>query len=67
LKSKGEGVWDTIIVGSVPLKKQSKFVAQTEAKKNNAVAFKTSFNGILGFFKESIGQCTLAKDLWLKL
>jgi hypothetical protein len=67
LKSKGAGVWDTVVVGSVPSKKQSKFAAQKEEKKNNAVAFKTIFNGLSGSVKESIGQCTSTKDLWLKL
>jgi hypothetical protein len=49
------------------LKNQSKFAAQKEAKKNNAVAFKTIFNGLSGSVKESIGKCTSTKDLWLKL
>jgi hypothetical protein len=63
LKSKGAGVWDTVVVGPVPSKNQSKFVA----KKNNAVAFKTILNGLSGSVKESIGKCTSTKDLWLKL
>jgi hypothetical protein len=67
LNSKGVGVQDTVVVGSVPSKKQSKFASQKESKKKNAVAFKTIFNGFLGSIKESIGKCTSAKDLWLKL
>jgi hypothetical protein len=51
----------------IPSKNQSKFVAQKEAEKNNVVAFKIIFNGLLGFFKEIIGKCTSSKDLWLKL
>ena len=45
----------------------SQFAAQKESKKNNVVAFKTIFNGLSRFFKESIGKCTSTKDLWLKL
>jgi hypothetical protein len=35
LRSKGAGVWDTVVVGSVLSKKQSKYASQKEAKKNN--------------------------------
>jgi hypothetical protein len=31
------------------------------------MAFNTIFNGISGSVNESIGQCTFAKDLWMKL
>jgi hypothetical protein len=67
LKEKGKGVWNATIGGSVPLKNKSKFAAQKEAKKNDALALKTIFNGLSSFVKESMGQCTSAKDLWLKL
>jgi hypothetical protein len=67
LKSKGAGVWDKFVVGSVASKKQSEFAAQKEEKKNNAIALKTIFNGISSSFKKIIGQCTSTKGLWLKL
>jgi hypothetical protein len=67
LKEKGEGVWKVTIGGSVPLKNKSKFAAQKEEKKNDALALKTIFNGLSSSVKESMGQCTSAKDLWLKL
>jgi hypothetical protein len=67
LNSKGSGVWDTVVARSVPSKKKSKFAAQKKAKKNNVVAFKTIFNGLLGSIKKIIGKCTSAKDLWMKL
>jgi hypothetical protein len=67
LKSKGEGVWDTIAAGSNPPKNQSKFEDQKEEKKNNAVTLKTILNGFLGYVKQSIGQCIPTKDLWLNL
>jgi hypothetical protein len=63
LKSKGAGVWNTFVFGPVPSKNQSKFAT----KKNNVVAFKTILNGLSGSVKESIGNFTSAKDLWLKL
>jgi hypothetical protein len=31
------------------------------------VALNTIFNGLSGSVKENIGQCTYAKDLWMKL
>jgi hypothetical protein len=67
LKEKGAGVWKETIGGSVPLKNKSKFAAQKEEKKNDALALKTIFNGLSSSIKESMGQCTSAKDLWLKL
>ena len=67
LKEKGAGVWKQAIGGSVPLKNNSKFAAQKEEKKNDALALKTIFNGLSSSIKESMGQCTSAKDLWLKL
>jgi hypothetical protein len=67
LKSKGVDVWDTVVVGSIPSKKKPKYASLKEAKKNNSVAFKTIFDGLSDLVKERIGQCTSAKDLWLKL
>jgi hypothetical protein len=49
------------------LKNKSKFVAQKEEKKNDALALKTIFNGLSSSIKESMGQCNSAKDLWLNL
>jgi hypothetical protein len=54
LKSKEAGVWDTVVVGPIPLKNQSKFAA----KRNNAITFKTILKGLSGSVKESIGKCT---------
>ena len=67
LKEKGAGVWKEDIDGSVPLKNKSKFAAQKEEKKNDALALKTILSGLSSSIKESMGQCTSAKDLWLKL
>jgi hypothetical protein len=60
-------VWKAAIGGSVPLKNKSKFAAQREEKKNDALALKTILSGLSSSIKESMGQCTSAKDLWLKL
>jgi hypothetical protein len=55
------------IGGSVPLKNKSNFAAQREEKKNDALALKTILSGLSSSIKESMGQCTSAKDLWLNL
>jgi hypothetical protein len=49
------------------LKNKSKLVAQKEEKKNDALSLKTILNGLSISTKESMGQCTSSKDLWLKL
>jgi hypothetical protein len=67
LKAMGEAIWKTAIGGSVLLKNKSKFAAQREGKKNDALALKTILSGISSPIKESMGQCTSANDLWLKL
>jgi hypothetical protein len=67
LKTMGETIWKTTIGGSVSLKNKSKFAAQREGKKNDALALKTILSGLSSPMKENTGQCTSAKDLWLKL
>jgi hypothetical protein len=67
LKTMGAAIWKAAIGGSVPLKNKSKFAAQREGKKNDALALKTILSGLSSPIKESMGQCTSAKDLWLKL
>ena len=42
--------------GSVPLKNKSKFAAQREGKKNDALALKTILSGLSGPIKESMGN-----------
>ena len=41
LKEMGVGIWKASIGGSVSLKNKSKFAAQREGKKNDALALKT--------------------------
>jgi hypothetical protein len=67
LKEIVAGIWRATIGGSIPLKNKSKFVAQRQEKKNDALALKTILSGLSSSIKESMGQCTTAKDLWLKL
>jgi hypothetical protein len=67
LKEMGAGIWKASIGGSVSLKNKSKFAAQREGKKNDALALKTILSGLSSPIKESMGQCTSTKDLWLKL
>jgi hypothetical protein len=67
LKTMGVAIWKATIGGSVPLKNKSMFVAQREGKKTDALVLKTILSGLSSPIKESMGQCTSAKDLWLKL
>jgi hypothetical protein len=67
LKTMGETIWKATIGGSIPLKNKSKFAAQREGKKNDALPLKTILSGLSSPIKESMGQCTSTKDLWLKL
>jgi hypothetical protein len=67
LKTMGATIWKASIGGSISLKNKSNFVAQREGKKNDAFSLKTILSGLSSPIKESMGQCTSAKDLWLKL
>ena len=67
LKTMGAAIWKVAIGGSIPLKNKSKFAAQREGKKNDALALKTILSGLSSPIKETIGQCTSSKDLWLNL
>jgi hypothetical protein len=67
LKTVGATIWKAPIGGSVPLKNKSKFEAQREGKKNDALALNTILGGLSSPIKESMEQCTSANDLWLKL
>jgi hypothetical protein len=67
LKTMGAAIWKETIGGSVPLKNKSKFAAQREGKKNEALVLKTILSGISIPIKESMGQCTSTKNLWLNL
>jgi hypothetical protein len=67
LKTMGAAIWKATIDGYVLLKNKSKFAAQREGKKNDALALKTILSGLSSPIRESMGQCTSTKDLWLKL
>jgi hypothetical protein len=67
LKTMGETIWKEAIGGSISLKNNSKFATQREGKKNDALSLKTILSGLSSPIKESMGQCTSTKDLWLKL
>ena len=67
LKTMGATIWKETIGGSVPLKNKSKFEAQREGKKNDALALKTILSGLSIPIKQSMGQCNSIKYLWLKL
>jgi hypothetical protein len=67
LKEMGVGIWKETIGGSVSLKNKSKFADQREGKKNDALTLKTILSGLSSPIKESMGQCTSSKDIWLNL
>jgi hypothetical protein len=67
LKTMGEAIWKATIGGSVRLKNKSKFAAQRKGNKNDELALKTIISGLSSPIKEIMGQCTSAKDLWIKL
>jgi hypothetical protein len=67
LKTMGATIWKETISGYVSLRNKSKFAAQREGKKNDALAINTIHSGPSSPIKESMGQCTSAKDLWLNL
>jgi hypothetical protein len=67
LKEMGVTIWKAAIGGSVSLKNKSKYATQREGNKNDALSLKTILSGLSSPIKESMGQCTSTKDLWLKL
>jgi hypothetical protein len=67
LKEIGVGIWKEVIGGSIPLKNKSKFAAQRQENKIDALTLKTILSGLSSSIKESMGQCTTTKDLWINL
>jgi hypothetical protein len=67
LKEMGVDIWKAAIGGSFFMNNKSKFEAQREGKNNDALALKTILSGLSSPIKESMGQCTSTKDLWLNL
>ena len=61
------GIWEIVINPPAPSSKKGKSAAQKEAKKDNTTALKFLMDGLPSSVKESIGEYTLAKDLWFKL
>jgi hypothetical protein len=66
-KTMGATIWKVAIGGLVLLKNKSKFAAQREGNKNDALDLKTILSGLSSLIKESMEQCTFTKDLWLNL
>jgi len=61
------GVWETMINAANPSKKKSKDENQKEAKKNNAIALKFLLDGLPSSIRDSLGEFTSARELWLKM
>ena len=60
-------VWEIVINGANPSNKKSKAANQKEANTNNATALKFLLDGLPSSIKESLGEFTSARELWLKL
>ena len=50
-----------------PSNKKSKTANQKEAKKNNTTALKFLLDGLPSSIRQSLGEFTSARELWLKL
>ena len=61
------GVWEIFINPPNLSNKKDKATAQKDAKKDNTTALKFLMDWLPRSVKESIGECTSAKDLWFKL
>ena len=61
------GVWEIVINVAAPTNKKSKAANQKEAKKNNTTALKFLLDGLPNSIRESLGEFTSARALWLKL
>ena len=61
------GVWEIVINVVAPSNKKSKVANQKEAKKNNITTLIFLLDGLPSSIKESLGEFTSAKELWLKL
>ena len=61
------GVWEIVVNAANPSKKKTKVEAQKEAKKNNATALKFLLDGLPSSIRDSLGEFTSARELWLKM
>jgi hypothetical protein len=61
------GVWEIVINVAAPSNKKSKVANQKEAKKNNTIALNFLLDGLPSSIRESLGEFTSARELWLKL
>ena len=56
LETMRAAIWKTTIGGYVPFKNKSKFAAQREGNKNDALSLNTTLSGLSIPIKESMGQ-----------
>ena len=61
------GVWEIVINAVVPSNKKSKVANQKEDNKNNTTTLKFLLDGLPSSIRESLGEFTSARELWLKL
>ena len=61
------GVWENVINVANSSKKKTKDENQKEAKKNHATSLKFLLDGLPSSIKDSLGEFTSARELWLKI
>ena len=61
------GVWEIVVNPPAQSNKKTKSAAQKDANQDNTIALKFLMDGLSSSVRESVGEHTLAKDLWLKL
>ena len=66
LQSLGYGVWNVVIYDYI-LPKRVRTTSQKESKKNKSREMEAILDGLPQLIKEKIGQCILAKEIWVKL
>jgi tRNA1(Val) A37 N6-methylase TrmN6 len=68
LKSRGFGVWDSVVSNPRHLTSSKRKTKTTkEARRNNSVALKEIQDGLLEQVKENRRHYKYAKELWLQL
>jgi hypothetical protein len=66
LMLEGSKVWQSVENGYIPPTKV-KSIPQKDAKKNNSIIMEVILDGLVDSIKVKVGQCILARDIWLEL
>ena len=60
-------VWEIVVNPPAQSNKKTKSSSQKDARKDDTIDLKFIMDGISSSVRESVGEHTLAKELWLKL